>query len=267
MPDSQQGEWDQRYAKRRNKFKRLVAEGDSWFAYPLWNNIVDYVDVDTNLYAIRRLGESGRLLRQIVNDGNYLKAVKEEKPKALLISGSGNDFVNEPFVTGSDGDGNLLEHYHSGASASDLVNDVKWHAKLGEITDLFEQMIHRVGGAAPILVHGYDFIIPSPEPARYDGINVAGPWIQPTMHAQGIDDPTLQREIAAYMVESINDLLTRTAIDYPGDFYYVSLLGTLGVDDWANEIHPYSGGFKKLARKLSAAIALVLSGNASPVIT
>lgn len=268
MPDSQQGEWDQRYAKRRNKYKRLVAEGDSWFAYPTWNNLVDFVDVEANRYAIRRLGECGRRLSEIVGQGNYLKAVQDENPKVLLISGSGNDVVNEEFVTGSDGDGPLLNKYEAGSSADDLVNDVKWRAKLSEITELFETLIKRVGGAAPILVHGYDYIVPSKEGARYDGKVVAGPWIQPTMHTQGIDDPDVQRAIGIYIIDSINDLLTKLAVDHPNRFYHVSLLGTLSPGDWANEIHPYSGGFKKSAARMSAAISLVLSGNASsPVIT
>ena len=268
MPDSQQGEWDQRYRKRKDKFTRLVAEGDSWFAYPVWNNIVDYVDTETKQYAIRRLGESGRRLNEIVNDGNYLKAVQEENPKALLISGSGNDFINKEFVTGGDGGQPLLNKYKPGSPAEDLVNKTKWRGKLNEITGLFETLISRVDGAAPILVHGYDYIIPSPEGAKYDGKVVAGPWIQPTMHTQGIDDADLQRAIGKYMIDSINDLLTKIALDHPKKFYHVSLLGTLPDGDWANEIHPYGRGFKKLAVRMSAAISLVLSGNvAPPVIT
>src|SRR3954470_20300400 len=102
MPDNQQTVWDQTYALRKDKFPRLVSEGDSWFCYPMWKSMMDYVS-QSDLFAICRRGESGRHLKQIVNDGRFLKAVDKENPLALLISGSGNDFVNEKFVKGKDG--------------------------------------------------------------------------------------------------------------------------------------------------------------------
>jgi hypothetical protein len=250
--DNQQAVWDRRYRRRRDRFPRLVAEGDSWFAYPVWLNLVDFVDA-SDRWAIRRLGTSGRRLREIFEDGAYLDAVRRERPRLLLLSGGGNDFVNERFVTGRDGDGPIFRRFEAGMDAADLVAEPKWSRKLEELHGMIDRIVERVGDV-PVLMHGYDYIIPSNEPARYDGINVGGPWIQPTMRTQGIDDEALQRRIARLIIDSLNDMLGRVAADRAGRFVHVDLRDELAPADWANEIHPFQPGFEALAARLLAAI-------------
>src|SRR5215831_17497354 len=109
MPD-QQTVWDQTYELRKNHYTRVVTEGDSWFCYPMWRSMMDFVS-QSDLFALCRKGASGRRLKDIVDEKLYLKAVNSEKPVVLLISGSGNDFVNQDFVTGKDGNGIIFNQY------------------------------------------------------------------------------------------------------------------------------------------------------------
>ena len=58
---------NQRYRLRKNAgLPRLLSEGDSWFAYPIYRNLIDYID-DTERYAIRRTEQSGDRLDEIMD--------------------------------------------------------------------------------------------------------------------------------------------------------------------------------------------------------
>ena len=74
----------------RMTIRASCRRGDSWFCYPVWRNLIDYISA-SNKFAICRRGESGQLLKGLVDDGLYLDAVKSEKPVALLIGGGGNN--------------------------------------------------------------------------------------------------------------------------------------------------------------------------------
>ena len=59
MPRYQPAEREARYAYARRKgLPVVVSEGDSWFDYPMYLNIIDRID-DTRRYAIKRLEFSG----------------------------------------------------------------------------------------------------------------------------------------------------------------------------------------------------------------
>lgn len=265
MPDSQQAEWDEAYEYQKDDLPRLVVEGDSWFAYPMWRNMIDFIGI-ADRYALCRRGESGRLLRQIVDDGMYLAAARAERPVVVLISGSGNDFVNKRFVTGADGDGLLFEEYFDGMGPGDLVNTRKWERKLDELAGHFETIVKRLDGV-PMVTHGYDYSIPSGKGAMYDGLHVAGPWIQPTMIRQDITDPNLQLRIVALMIDSLNEMMAGVQNMHPGRFVHADLRGSVATKDWANEIHPYEAGFRELAKRyLHVVNATVAQAAAGPLL-
>src|SRR5262249_40173374 len=159
-------------------------------------------------------------------------------PKAVLISGGGNDFVNEGFVTGKDGQGPMFNEFEPGMEAADLINAAKWETKLDELSDHYATIVSQVNGL-PVITHGYDYIIPSGEPAKFDGINVGGPWIRPTMLAMDIRDPALQSEIVVLMIDSYNEMLASVEAAHAGVFFHVDLRGTVQASQWANEIHPF----------------------------
>src|SRR5215203_1787158 len=91
---------DARYRKARRAGRLpIVSEGDSWFDYPMYKNLIDHVD-DTNRFAIYRLEYSGDTVTNMVGNGSSwkgLNALKEiiesEQPRLFLFSGGGNDIV------------------------------------------------------------------------------------------------------------------------------------------------------------------------------
>jgi hypothetical protein len=74
---------------------RMVAEGDSWFQYPLLlkDTIDQLIDRDNFEYAICGLSEAGDLLSNIVLEDEISDALERENPDVLLLSGGGNDMV------------------------------------------------------------------------------------------------------------------------------------------------------------------------------
>ena len=92
----------------------IVAEGDSWFNYPLKKDIIDYLTEKG--YAIKRFSKPGDTLENMIYGTGYVKkkdrvyhsgalslqetlnAVRTHKPKIVLFSGGGNDIVGSEII-------------------------------------------------------------------------------------------------------------------------------------------------------------------------
>jgi hypothetical protein len=98
----QPAEREARYYKARKAGRVVVvSEGDSWFDYPMYRNIIDHVD-DQKRFALKRLEFSGDTVAHMVGtDGNWaglkslVTVVEHERPRFVLFSGGGNDMVGE----------------------------------------------------------------------------------------------------------------------------------------------------------------------------
>jgi hypothetical protein len=84
----------------------VVSEGDSWFDYPMYRNIIDRID-DKRRFALKRLEFSGDTVAHMIGDGTVTSGVQSletvitaERPRFLLFSGGGNDMVGEEFTDG-----------------------------------------------------------------------------------------------------------------------------------------------------------------------
>ena len=107
-----------------------------------------------------------------------------------------------------------------------------------------------------IVVHGYDYPIPSNRPIRQLGVRLRRPWMHPAMVAKGIVDPVEQRAIARELIDRFGRRL-RALADAHERVATVDFRGTLGERDWGDEIHPSRAGFEKLARVLERAVRLL----------
>ena len=250
------------YAKRKNK-PVVVSEGDSWFDYPMYLNIIDHVD-DTQRFAIKRLEFSGDTVENMIGRGDRwrgvssLKTVVEDyQPRLVLFSGGGNDIAGKEIAGG-------IKQYDSTNSPEWHIDTRVWRTLTGYIRDGYVKLIETIGPLAPILAHGYDDVIPANKPAKYDGFSVAGPWLYPEMTARGIP-AAMQKRIGKAMITWFNDMLAELEDAYAenGYFTHLDIRGTLGPDGWANEIHPTRQGFRDIAdaflaemdRKLPATLA------------
>ena len=264
-------ERDARYRKRRRtgRFTIALSEGDSWFDYPMYPNLIDLVDEEARL-AVRRLEISGDTVINMV--GEYptwqgldalIEVASHEAPEIILFSGGGNDIVGTGDIEG------MFGAYVEGAPLEYYLETERWKRKIEYLRDAYDVLATQLGPIAPVFAHGYDFIVPAWKPVRYDGINIrVGPWVSPDRERSGIRGAWLQRSIGQLMIDRFNAMLQDVATEAAPFFVHIDLRGTLDPDtDWQNEIHPTEGGFQKiateLARQLRAKMPQVLAARAA----
>ena len=232
----------------------MMAHGDSWFDYPLDGNGPTFGTTD----IIAQLGSMGSANPVILNLSHHGDATTDEmslpkqqrmiqalqdpsnwgpagKPDAILFSGGGNDMAGDQFCI-------FLDDAGAGGSGLDgaRFNGVLGMVKAGFL-DLFAFRDRHAPGV-PIFAHGYDFPIPN-------GVHpvCAGPWLQPSLAFAGWTDLAKGTAIAKAALQAFQQMLNDLAADPANNFLLVPTQGTLIAADWANELHPFPGGFKKIA--------------------
>lgn len=252
-------ERDKRYASaKRDGLIRLLTEGDSWFDYPPHPNTIDWLEAE-GTWAIKRLEKSGDTVVNMASDTNLAilnLIAKREKPACILLSGGGNDlFLNIPERPKLRWIYRLLADYDPRKTAAEHLNPTLWDMKKTEIRLAYVRLINTLAPHAPIIIHGYDYLIASGEMVKYDGFHVSGPWIRLSMEARNIVDPAFQAEILRVLIDEFNDVLEALQRAYPTNVIYVNLRDTLDPHkDWMNELHPTEQGFHAVKNKLVRAL-------------
>jgi len=95
-------------------------------------------------------------------------------------------------------------------------------------------------------LNGYDFALPSGKPAKYLGIK-KGPWLKPVFDEHQINFQDGEA-VVRWLVDEFNGMLSRLAGAHTG-VVHVKTTGTLGPNEWKDEIHPTKGGFGKVAEE------------------
>jgi len=264
-------ERDRRYASaKRDGLTRLLTEGDSWFDYPPHPNVIDWLEAEGQ-WAIKRLEKSGDTVENLASNTNLAvlsRIAAKEKPVCILLSGGGNDlFVPIPERPDLKWIFRLLLDFDPNKTAAEHLNPVVWNIKLTEFRLAYSRLIGALETFAPIIMHGYDYLIPSGERVKYDGFRLAGPWILPSMLARNIVDPVLQQDIIVELIDGFNRVLAALEGAFPTSVIYVDLRGTLDPNrDWMNELHPTEQGFhlveQRLARALRTRLPAVIQARA-----
>ncbi len=244
----------------------LVAEGDSWFDYPLHDVLTMIEDehgfdvesaahkgdtVEDMAYSGGQFDDFSRLLEKLLRQGRV--------PDAILLSGGGNDIAGDEFAM-------LLNHAASGLPPinDDVVRGVidvrtrnAYVFLISGLKEIATQMLKR---PIPVVVHGYDYPVPDGRGFLGGFGLLPGPWLQPGFRRKGFDDLAANTAVVGTLIDSFNAMLrqlTRT----PGFEHvrYVDLRGTLShasgyKRDWANELHPTKSGFSAVANKITGAI-------------
>ena len=229
---------------------RIVAEGDSWFQYPLIlkDTIDQLIDRDNFQYAIYGLSEAGDLLSNIIREDEITEAIERENPDVFLISGGGNDMVGDERAA------TLVHKFSANRKPENYPND-NFDAFLEELERLYRGLFNRLLADRPhlkIICHGYDNAIPQ-----------NGPWLGKPLCKQDITNKTLQRKIVAEMIRRFNGVISKLAGDFPKSVYHVDLQKTVGtVSKWHDELHPKNEGYFKVAQKFDQVIKLALSESA-----
>ncbi|MBU0677772.1 MAG: peptidase C14 [Verrucomicrobia bacterium] len=240
----------------------LVAEGDSWFAYPRkWiltgkpNNIIDHLKMMRKFNLLQLSSSGDEAVQMLSGDSkiHLLEAIHDNRVDTLLFSGGGNDLV---------GQYDMLFFLNDGAGATSVdecLNLPRLRRRLAQIENAYRDLIEFCDEYSKkedivIVTHTYDYAKPDDQGAeflgglyQYDG---GVSWMWPYMQKKRIP-VELRQPIVDRLINSIAELLISVEQDRPDRISVVDTRGTLDPGkDWLNEIHPNSRGFRKIAEKI-----------------
>jgi len=259
-------------ALEQSSFERLLyAEGDSWF-----DKFTPIPVAGTNLLdAIRTPFVAGVVDASHIGDEarEMVSGRQARQTKAMfdlfdfdliLLSAGGNDLKNV-FADLFTSRVLATQGVKTAWSAGDLARAPASHSavfdgvmdSIGRFVSLRDAARRDRTRAAPIVLHGYDYLQPRPAPATLlAGSKVGrGPWIYPALKEAGLSDAQMLAEAHA-VIDTLNQRLAALVAGLP-NVYLLDQRGLLtpaqpgstgASNDWLDEIHPTPDGFVKLAR-------------------
>lgn len=252
----------------------VLAEGDSWFAYPrkyilfgAANNVVDWLKKkhDGETLLIDDIASNGDEAVAMVSGESKLEMLRrldEEHFDILLFSGGGNDIVGkydfDYFLLPRAGLSSWQECIHMDRFTRRLEMIERAYADLVELTLQFS-----CNRDIKIVTHTYDLALPNPKGATFFGnmlkVKDGKSWMHPYLMEKGIVDEEEQKAIVHFMLTTFKDRLIALGEKTGGTLRVVDTHGLVQKDQWLNEIHPDSEGFETVADKIySEGIAPVL---------
>jgi hypothetical protein len=246
---------------------RILAEGDSWFAYPKGgiffgkpSNVIDQlkaIDDDPDLIIRDTSSNGDEAVAMVCGNAKFdlIKRLASDEYDVLLFSGGGNDIV------GAYDFDFFLNDYRQGYTALECIRHDRFDRRLMQVQNAYCDLIELASEysrnrAIRIVTHTYDIAKPIPQGAEFFGgllkIDGARSWMHPYLMTKGIKDEALQVEIVKTLLGRFRDRLVGLAQSpaYSGRLTVVDTHGTVADDEWLNEIHPTSEGFAKVARKI-----------------
>ncbi len=268
----------------------VLAEGDSWFNLgfnPLNHkfiggskNIIEALDFKKQT-VIANLALSGDTIQAIndpTNNQKLLTALAYRKWHLILLSAGGNDLIDaltgKYLVNGKQIE--VLRKSVKSAHFMDYINTPDLEILLNYIesyytafSNLRDSVEDNKNKNTMIIVHCYDYIVARNAPANLPLNKKVGPWAFAAFTDKAYKVPVnFWKLITDYLFNRLAERLRRLENKLP-NFAVVNTLGTLhsadpnekgNSNDWANEIHPNPGGYKKLCRdRISPFIAKYLN--------
>jgi hypothetical protein len=243
----------------------FLAIGDSWFEYPLHNEVVSFQN--NAIAANSQLGAMGNPPPHILNQALHgqattamlswenqqamIKVLQDPNqwlneqtglPDAILVSAGGDDLVGDQLAIYLDyGGGGLNVARFQGVLDSVQAS----YMDLFALRDIFAPHV-------PIIGHCYDYAIPD----NVHPICTKAAWLWPSLAFAGYDYNTGLQIITA-MIDQFHGMLAALAAVPANNFSLVDTRNTLTrnatqPNGWANEIHPWYPGFTVLAERFLA---------------
>ncbi|MCI0452370.1 MAG: SGNH/GDSL hydrolase family protein [Candidatus Latescibacteria bacterium] len=240
----------------------VVAEGDSWFDYP-GTDILSILEDDYG-YEVESVAHKGDRVEQMAYGGGQLTefARRLDKllrraivPKAILLSGGGNDIAGTEF-------GVMLDHISSpnpglNQRVVDGIIDDRLRASYVTIISAITKVSKDITGRTiPIVLHGYDHPVADGRGFLGGWWFLPGPWLEPGFRDKGFNDLAKRNALMRDLINQFNRMVEAVALapEFSGHVKYLNLRNTLRTDshykkDWANELHPTKDGYKLVTRK------------------
>jgi len=246
----------------------IFAEGDSWFGYPKKNlivgepsNILAWIcqEMRGDINMLRHESNGDEIMEMVYGDQKHNTFEVLERSgndiDFILLSGGGNDIVGEYDMNFILKPGQYIE----GTSAESLINKERFERKLESVRNAYIDFMDIRNDFAPeteIITHMYDIPAPSSEGVHLFG-GIVGDWYEtkswmsPYLSDRGIPLDK-QNEIIRYLLSSFGKTIKKleSLPQAGGKFHVLETQGTLEAgneDDWRDEIHPTSVGFRKIA--------------------
>ncbi|MFG6432733.1 SGNH/GDSL hydrolase family protein [Roseateles sp. LYH14W] len=231
-------------------FPTIIALGDSWFWY-LKNNVATPLHSILNKrmdHIILVRGANGAeaqeytsgvifqtLERDLDKTRGYGKTIK-----AVFLSGGGNDLAGpEDFLP-------LLEEDCSKFKTAEACLRIRQPGKLfGKVTSALGTIIELVENkipGTPVFAHSYDYA--NPNGLGFFGL---GQWLRFPMDQCKVPR-SLQQDLINLLIDRYWEAMVKLRKQFP-QLQLIDQRGTLGRDEWANELHPTPAGFKKIAKR------------------
>jgi hypothetical protein len=202
----------------------FLAIGDSWFEYPLYNEVVSFQN--NAIVAPSQLGSIGnpppQILNQalhgqattavlswenqekmieVLNDSNQWLNEATAKPDAILVSAGGDDLVGDQLAIYVDyGGGGLNLKRFQGILDSVQAS----YLDLFAFRDIFAKGV-------PVIGHCYDYAIPN----NVHPICTKSAWLWPSLSFAGYDYAT-SMQVITQMIDRFYNMLATLAAD-PGN--------------------------------------------------
>jgi lysophospholipase L1-like esterase len=266
-------------AAGRPRLGLLIAEGDSWFDYPFFDVLGC---LEARGYEIESVAHKGDTLEDMAHEAAQVDkltrafekvAARGGRPKAILLSGGGNDIAGDEFPL-------LLNHGASGlprlnATVARGIIDERLRTAMASLIGVVTQLSQaHFGERVRVVVHGYDHAIPDGRGYLGGAWVLPGPWLEPGFRRKGYVPADAKRRAAALgtnaavvrdLIDLHNAMLARLVRDLAseglGHVRYVDLRGTLSGQlprayraDWNDELHPTRAGFDRVAERIAKAI-------------
>lgn len=261
-------------ALAKPKRGRILAEGDSWFAYPREYlvfgpdaNVIDHLKDDGEFHIDSQASNGDEAVAMVSGTSKLelLDRLTNETYDFLLFSGGGNDIVGAfdfPF---------FLHQKSSGLSGIKLIKEARFERRLqrvmlayAELCDLVSEYCQQRGKPTRIVTHTYDAVIPSKHGANFPFASGKS-WMHPYLLDAGIVDAAEQRLIGRHMLTRFRDELLKVEAANKSVLSVVDTHGTIGEKEWLNEIHPNSSGFRKVADKIRGRLLSLVKPAAASV--
>jgi hypothetical protein len=243
----------------------LVAEGDSWFDYPM-TDVLGCLE-DDHGFDVDSVAHKGDRVEDMAYAGGQLEDFtrtlerllrRNIVPKAVLVSGGGNDIAGEEFAL-------LLDHARSAHPG--LNEDVVRGIVDQRLRDCYVTILSavsevcraRLGRVLRIVIHGYGYAVPDGRGFLGGWWFLPGPWLKPGFDAKGYPGPGRQA-VVDDLIDRFNTMLQGVAA--LSGFAHVRYLdlrpelpsGSNYKEWWGNELHPTKRGFERVARRFAAAV-------------
>lgn len=241
----------------------LVAEGDSWFDYPM-HDILKLLE-DNHGYDVESMAHKGDTIEGMAYGENQLsdfirsleKVLRRgDRPKAILLSGGGNDIAGAEF-------GMMVNHRGSAIAGlndkvvSGVIDERIRTAYITILSSVRQVCTQLAGAIIPVLVHGYDYPVPDGRGFMGGWGPLPGPWLEPGYREKGFEDLEQRLTLTMALIDRFNTMLGEV-VGLP-DFahvHYIDLRNTLSHGTgykkfWANELHPNEDGFARVTEKFA----------------